>query len=102
MAKDSSTQSDVDYTGPTGCDHYTIAFELFVEIDGEFADAMLADVHGDHRHVIAVEVKESRDPLDIKWELRYSIPRFAGPRSGDTARLDPFDPSRINFGWNRR
>src|SRR5436190_1234427 len=31
------------YCGPAGQDRYTIGFERFVEVEGEFADAVLGD-----------------------------------------------------------
>jgi hypothetical protein len=45
------------YTGPAGQDRYTIAFERFVEVEGEFADAVLGDFNGEQRFVVAVEGK---------------------------------------------
>jgi len=49
------------YAGPAGQDRYTIGFERHVEVDGQFADAVLGDFNGQQRYVAAVEGKGSRD-----------------------------------------
>ena len=55
------------YRGPSdGGRHWTISQEKHVEVEGEFADAVLGDFHdgADPRFVVAVEAKGPKDPLD--------------------------------------
>jgi hypothetical protein len=54
------------YTGPAGStDTHTLSRERHVEVDGEFADAVLGRFTKDHAQFIAVvEGKAMRDPLD--------------------------------------
>jgi len=54
------------YTGPAeGADTYSISRERHVEVDGEFADAVLGRFQKDKEQFIAVlEGKGTRDPLD--------------------------------------
>ncbi|MDZ4852862.1 MAG: hypothetical protein SGI77_26545 [Pirellulaceae bacterium] len=52
------------YTRPAGQEKYTIGFERYVEVEGEFADAVLGEFNGQSRYVVAVEGKGPRDPLD--------------------------------------
>jgi N-6 DNA Methylase/TaqI-like C-terminal specificity domain len=55
------------YRGPSdGGQHWTISQEKHVEVEGEFADAVLGDFHDgvSPRFVVAVEVKGPKDPLD--------------------------------------
>ena len=53
------------YTRPAdGGQRYTLDRETRVEVDGKFADAVLGDFNGDRRHVVALEGKGPRDPLD--------------------------------------
>jgi hypothetical protein len=54
------------YAPPAGRERYSIAFERFVEVDGKYADAVLGDLNGDHRFIVAVEGKGPRDPLDLE------------------------------------
>jgi hypothetical protein len=71
------------YSGPVGQDRYTIGFERFVEVEGEFADAVLGEFNGEQRFVVAVEGKGPRDPLDrphagrrlsaVEQAYRYAI-----------------------------
>lgn len=58
------------YTGPAGKDRYTLGFERFVQVEGEFADAVLGDFNGQQRFVVAVEGKGPRDPLDRPYAGR--------------------------------
>lgn len=54
------------YTRPAGpADTYTLSRECHVQVDGQFADAVLGRFHEDQaRFTVAVEGKGSRDPLD--------------------------------------
>lgn len=54
------------YTGPAGSgDSYTLSRETHVEVDGQFADAVLGRFSaGKKSFVVAVEGKGTRDPLD--------------------------------------
>lgn len=54
------------YTGPAGPgDEYTLSRETHVEVDGQFADAVLGRFTAEKKHfVVAVEGKGTRDPLD--------------------------------------
>ena len=55
------------YRGPSdGGQHWTISQEKHVEVEGEFADAVLGDFHdgASPRFVVAVEAKGPKDPLD--------------------------------------
>jgi hypothetical protein len=45
------------YTGPAGQDRYPIGFERFVEVEGEYADAVLGDFNGHQRYIVAVDGK---------------------------------------------
>jgi hypothetical protein len=58
------------YRGPAGQEQYTIGFERFVEVEGEFADAVLGDFNGHQRYVVAVEGKGPNDPLDRPYAGR--------------------------------
>jgi Eco57I restriction-modification methylase/Putative RNA methylase family UPF0020 len=58
------------YSGPAGQDRYTIGFERYVEVEGEYADAVLGDFNGQQRFVVAVEGKGPRDPLDRPYAGR--------------------------------
>jgi len=52
-------------TGPDVGNHYTFSRDRHVEVDGEFADAVLGRFAKDHAQFIAVlEGKSTRDPLD--------------------------------------
>jgi hypothetical protein len=57
LKSNSRIRDILGYTGPAGQDRYTIAFERFVEVEGEFADAVLGDFNGEQRFVVAVEGK---------------------------------------------
>jgi hypothetical protein len=54
------------YTGPAGPgDSFTLSREAHVEVDGQFADAVLGRFStGKKKFVVAVEGKSTRDPLD--------------------------------------
>jgi len=54
------------YTGPiSGGDHYTLSREKLVEVYGEFADAVLGRFsHGKRQFIVALEGKDTRNPLD--------------------------------------
>jgi hypothetical protein len=52
------------YTGPAGRDRYTIGFERYVEIDGKYADAVLGDLNGANRYVVAVEGKGPQETME--------------------------------------
>lgn len=53
------------YTGPaSGSARYTLSRETHVEVEGEFADAVLGELGTAKRFVVAVEGKGPRDPLD--------------------------------------
>lgn len=53
------------YTGPaSGAARYTLARETHVEVEGEFADAVLGEFGAAKRPVVAVEGKGPKDPLD--------------------------------------
>jgi hypothetical protein len=53
------------YIGPaSGAERYTLSREKHVEVEGEFADAMLGEFGAVERPVAAVEGKGPRDPLD--------------------------------------
>jgi hypothetical protein len=58
------------YSGPAGQERYTIGFERYVEVEGEFADAVLGDFNGEQRFIVAVEGKGPRDPLDRPYAGR--------------------------------
>ena len=54
------------YRGPSEAgEHYTLSREKRVEVDGQFADAVLGEFgRGPARPLVAVEGKGARDPLD--------------------------------------
>ena len=54
------------YTRPAdGGPRYTISREKHVQVEGEFADAVLGDFgHGPERFIVALEGKGPKDPLD--------------------------------------
>ena len=54
------------YTGPAeAADAYTLSRERHVEVDGEFADAVLGRFQkGKERFIAVLEGKGTRDPLD--------------------------------------
>ncbi len=55
------------YRGPSdGGRHWIISQEKHVEVEGEFADAVLGEFHdgADPRFLVAVEAKGPKDPLD--------------------------------------
>ena len=53
------------YIGPaSGAERYTLSREKHVEVEGEFADAVLGEFGAVERPVAAVEGKGPRDPLD--------------------------------------
>src|SRR5205085_10754870 len=54
------------YTGPAESpDRYTISLEKHVEVDGQFADAVIGHFRPTgNQYVIAVEGKGPKDPLD--------------------------------------
>jgi N-6 DNA Methylase len=54
------------YCGPEESpDRYTISVEKLVEVDGNFADAVIGNFHpSEHEYFIALEGKGSKDPLD--------------------------------------
>ena len=54
------------YSGPAGpTDTFTLSRETHVEVDGQFADAVLGRFHAEEkRFVVALEGKGTRDPLE--------------------------------------
>jgi len=60
------------YTGPAGSgDSYTLSRETHVEVDGQFADAVLGRFTSAEKHfIVAVEGKGTRDPLDRPFSGR--------------------------------
>ncbi|MBI3839255.1 MAG: hypothetical protein HY288_15155, partial [Planctomycetia bacterium] len=58
------------YTRPAGHDRYTIGWERHIEVDGEFADAVIGDFNGQQRYIAALEGKGPRDPLDRPYAGR--------------------------------
>jgi Eco57I restriction-modification methylase len=54
------------YTGPSDSpDHYTISLEQLVQVDGQFADAVIGHFRpSGNEYVIALEGKGPKDPLD--------------------------------------
>lgn len=52
------------YAPPAGKTRYTLSLERYVEVDGQYADAVLGEFNGHQRYVVAVEGKGPRDPLD--------------------------------------
>jgi hypothetical protein len=53
-----------------GLNRYTFRREKLVEVDGKVADAVLGEFNGTPRHVIALEGKGSKDPLDRPYAGR--------------------------------
>jgi hypothetical protein len=60
------------YTGPAGPgDSFTLSREAHVEVDGQFADAVLGRfAAGKKKFIVAVEGKSTRDPLDRPFSGR--------------------------------
>lgn len=60
------------YTGPDESpDRYTISVEKLVEVDGNYADAVLGNFRAsEHEYFIALEGKGSKDPLDRPYAGR--------------------------------
>ena len=52
------------YTRPAGHQRYTIRYEHHIDVEGDYADAVLGDFNGGNRYVVALEGKGPRDPLD--------------------------------------
>jgi hypothetical protein len=52
------------YTRPAGHDRYTIGWERHIEVDGQFADAVLGDFNGQQQYTVVLEGKGPRDPLE--------------------------------------
>lgn len=53
------------YTRPAGpAQSFTLSRETHVEVDGQFADAVLGRFNGETKHIVALEGKGTRDPLD--------------------------------------
>ncbi|MGE5191833.1 MAG: Eco57I restriction-modification methylase domain-containing protein [Deltaproteobacteria bacterium] len=52
------------YTRPAGHDRYTIGWERHIEVDGQFADAVLGDFNGQQQYAVVLEGKGPRDPLE--------------------------------------
>lgn len=59
------------YTGPVGAgDTYTISREKLVEVDGQYADAVLGrfkQLNAGAEPIVAIEGKSTRDPLEIPF-----------------------------------
>ena len=69
------------YTGPAeGADTYTVSRERHVEVDGEFADAVLGRFRKDKEQFVAgLEGKGARDPLDRPFAERLTRSRARLP-----------------------
>jgi hypothetical protein len=59
------------YVPPPGVDGaYTLSRERHVEVEGEFADAVLGRFNGEPQYVVAVEGKGPKDPLERPYAGR--------------------------------
>ena len=75
------------YTRPAdGGPRYTISREKYVQVEGEFADAVLGDFgRGPDKFIVAVEGKGPKDPLDRPFRR----PSIVGRRAGLPLRDQP-------------